>query len=217
MHALFIVIAHAAVDAGMRTDRSGDERKRVALKDNIQRIFVSSFLHRPQICGYILMDRTAAAAGSFKAVKKRKRLFHLPARQRFDRLAVLRIIQCLLCQAAYGVYIHALPCGCRNIRQKLCDLVHPLVSARLKECGGHGDRPYARSNQIMDVEIVSASGIRYAKLSVKLLRDPGYQLYGQRIQASSGHIHLFAGKLAGFHIYREGIRELDADVKSKGG
>ena len=161
------------------------------------------------------MDRAVAAARRIEAVKKRKRLFHLPVRKRFDRLAVLRVLKCLLCQAAYSIHIHALPCSCRDIGQKFCDLVHSLVSARFKQSGRHSDRPYARCYQIVDIEVISAAGIGNAKFSLELLRDPGYQLNGQRIQASSGHIHLFAWKFTGFNVYRECVRKLDADIQSQ--
>ena len=215
MDALLIVIPHAAVTACMRTDRSGNERKCIFLKDDLKRILTSTLLHRTQIRRNILMNRTSALTGRVEAVHERKALFLLPGWKRFHTLAVPLPGQSCVSQFTDLFDIHSLPFIIRDILQELPDLIQSLISARLKQGGCHRDRPDTRRDQIPDAEVVSAARIGDPKLSVKLLRDSLDELNRQRIEAASGHIHLLARELAGLHIHREGIRQLDSDRKSK--
>ena len=74
-----------------------------------------------------------------------------------------------------------------------------LVAAGLQLRCRHGDRPDAADKQLVNVESIRTAGIGKAELSVKLPADPRRHSCCQRVEALSGHVHLFAWQLTGLY------------------
>ena len=68
----------------MITDRTGDERQRVFIRDNAERFFVFFLAGQSDIGGDVLIDGTAGNTGSGKAVGKRHLCRNLEERFGFD-------------------------------------------------------------------------------------------------------------------------------------
>ena len=214
MQAFFIVVAHAAVGAGMRTERTRDKRQRISLQDDLKRILCPALFHRMQVSRDILADRAVRTAGCGEAVKQREFFAVFPVRKRLQGFPVTRVRFRISRQFFRLLYIHAAERPGSAVLEKTGDLGHSLIAARLQDRGRHRDRPDARVKDPANVEIIGAAGIRNPKLATELLGNAPAHFNREREQGAARHIHFLARQFLRPDIHREGVGELDAKFQT---
>ena len=122
VQSLLVVIAHAPVRAGMRTERSCDEWKGVLLDNDPESIVRAAFLHCLKICRNILMDWAGRCAGREEAVHQRQTFLHLHRRQWLHGLVVTPALKRPLLQLCDSGDIDLRERLARNIREHLVEL-----------------------------------------------------------------------------------------------
>ena len=157
MQSFLIVISHAAVRAGMRTDGSGNKGQCVLFQNDAKGLFGLSFLHGAKIGRHILMDRTSRRAGRSEAVENRKRFLAFSRRKGLDRFFIIRL--CLRRSGKGGDFrrIHSRKTLRLQIVKQARDLGESLVSARFQHRGRHCHRPDARVHDLPDIEEIRAA------------------------------------------------------------
>ena len=115
----------------MGTDSTGDKRKWVLVKDDLQRLLKLTCSCKLQVSGDILMDGAAFLAGSHKTVRKGHRLLDLSGRKGLYRLYMVLVVLHSFYQCSGFVPVHTFKCSNVLARKDLSDLLQPLITAGL--------------------------------------------------------------------------------------
>ena len=103
----------------------------------------------------------------------------------------------------------------QDLFESMRHLRDTVVSAGLQDRGRKCDRPYACFIQIHYIKRISSAGETDLQFAVEISGELEGHRKRQRVKRTAGHVHLVAGQLRAFYIYREGIGDLYAEFQSE--
>ena len=210
---LVVEIPGALGLAPVGAEGAGEEGQGVLLGDELQSRAVQALADQLHIFGDILLDGTAALAGSREAVQPRHLLVALAAGQGLDGLDVVEVRVAGGGQVTDGLRVRAGEGAVGQSLHLLHHLQQAVVAAGLEDGGGHGDGPDTGGKQLIAVEVLGSAGEGDPHPAAELPGDAVAHLDGQGEQAPAGHIHLVVGQLTTGGVHGEGVGELQAELQ----
>ncbi len=207
---IVIIVAHTLELASVFTDEPGHKGEWILGNDQCQGLDIAALSNQADVFGHILADRASHRAGRDETIKHIQALLDL---HRLIRVADLPVT--LVYQGSVGEQAELLQidlAGRRRFERVFehnGQLVQTGITAGFEQVGGHGDRADTSLENLDDVEIVGATGVRNRQLAIELIGQFLGQVDRQGVQSPPAHIHLIGGQAAFVVDNRQGIRQLD--------